>query len=110
MSPEFSAAHLAELETAGWKDDRRFRVLTVDRGTLSFSDLYFNTPTKVLAVCILIHLLQLSLPRLTRHELRNIRSQMLHILRIHLRALQAVTWHRSTVQNLLVEPSVGCCR
>ena len=49
VSPEPFAAHLAELEAAGWKDDRRFRVLTVDRGTLSFSDLYFNTPTKVLS-------------------------------------------------------------
>ena len=41
------AAHLAELEAAAWKDDRRFRVLTVDQGVVSFSDLYFNTPSKV---------------------------------------------------------------
>ena len=48
---ESCAGHLAELETAGWKDDRRFRLLTVDRGALSFSDLYFNTPTKVRMRC-----------------------------------------------------------
>lgn len=43
----FDAVHLAELEAAAWKDDRRFRLLTVDRGVSSFSDLYFNTPSKV---------------------------------------------------------------
>ena len=43
----WDAAHLAELEAAAWKDDRRFRLITVDRGVTSFSDLYFNTPTKV---------------------------------------------------------------
>ncbi len=42
-----AAGHLAELETAAWKDDRRFRLLMVDGGALSFSDLYLNTPSKV---------------------------------------------------------------
>ena len=36
--------HLAELETAAWKDDRRFRVLALDAGALSFADYYFHTP------------------------------------------------------------------
>lgn len=34
------------METAAWKDDRRFRLLTVDNGTFSFTDLMFNTPSK----------------------------------------------------------------
>jgi len=34
------------METAAWKDDRRFRLLTVDNGTFSFTDLMFNTPGK----------------------------------------------------------------
>ncbi|KAL3155831.1 hypothetical protein ABBQ32_012842 [Trebouxia sp. C0010 RCD-2024] len=37
---------LLELETAAWKDDRRFRLLTVDNGTFAFTDLMFNTPGK----------------------------------------------------------------
>ena len=37
---------LLEMETAAWKDDRRFRLLTVDNGTFSFTDLMFNTPGK----------------------------------------------------------------
>ena len=37
---------LAELETAAWKDDRRFRILTLDNGTTSFADLFFHSPTK----------------------------------------------------------------
>ena len=37
---------LLELETAAWKDDRRFRLMTVDNGTFSFTDLMFNTPSK----------------------------------------------------------------
>ena len=40
------AGRLLELETAAWKDDRRFRLLTVDNGTFSFTDLMFNTPGK----------------------------------------------------------------
>ena len=40
------AGHLAELESSAWKDDRRFRLLVADRGALSFSDLYLNTPSK----------------------------------------------------------------
>lgn len=37
---------LLEMETAAWKDDRRFRLLTVDNSTFSFTDLMFNTPSK----------------------------------------------------------------
>ena len=40
------AGRLLEMETAAWKDDRRFRLLTIDNGTLSFTDLMFNTPGK----------------------------------------------------------------
>jgi len=61
---EISTGHLAELETAGWKDDRRFRLLAADRGTLSFSDLYFNTPTKVRSAPCPLNVLQLRLPSL----------------------------------------------
>ena len=39
-----AGGYLAELETAAWKDDRRFRLLAVDRGALSFADLFFHTP------------------------------------------------------------------
>lgn len=35
--------HMAELETAAWKDDRRFRLLAVDGGALAFLDLMFHT-------------------------------------------------------------------
>lgn len=45
--PPLLSGHLAELETAAWKDDRRFRVVTVDGGVTSFIELYFDTPTKV---------------------------------------------------------------
>ncbi|RMZ56666.1 hypothetical protein APUTEX25_002755 [Auxenochlorella protothecoides] len=38
------SGHLAELETAAWKDDRRFRLLAVDGGLLSFQDLFFHAP------------------------------------------------------------------
>ena len=37
---------MLELESAAWKDDRRFRLLTFDNGTFSFTDLMFNTPGK----------------------------------------------------------------
>ena len=40
------AAHLAELETAAWKDDRRFRLLSLDGGDLAFVDLSFHTPSR----------------------------------------------------------------
>jgi len=40
------AGHLAELETAAWKDDRRFRVISADQGVLSFVDLFMHTPNK----------------------------------------------------------------
>jgi len=52
LLPERSACvccptgRLLELETAAWKDDRRFRLMTVDDGTFSFTDLMFNTPSK----------------------------------------------------------------
>lgn len=42
---EKSQRYLTELETAAWKDDRRFRIITVDSGCLSFGDFYFNTPS-----------------------------------------------------------------
>eukprot|EP00889_Picochlorum_renovo_P007462 jgi/Picre1/34492/NNA_001960.t1 len=42
---EESQRYLTELETAAWKDDRRFRIITVDSGCLSFGDFYFNTPS-----------------------------------------------------------------
>lgn len=35
---------MAELETAAWKDDRRFRIMAEDGGALSFADLFFHTP------------------------------------------------------------------
>ena len=41
-----ATGRLLEMETAAWKDDRRFRLLTVDNGTFSFTDLMFNTPGK----------------------------------------------------------------
>lgn len=43
----FSESYLTELETAAWKDDRRFRILVIEQDAqcLSFEDLYFNTPT-----------------------------------------------------------------
>ena len=31
-----------------WKDDRRFRLLSVDAGVLSFTDLFLHTPSKPL--------------------------------------------------------------
>ena len=34
------------MESAAWKDDRRFRLMTIDNGTFSFTDLMFNTPGK----------------------------------------------------------------
>ena len=40
------AGHLLELETAAWKDHRRFRVLAVDQGRLAFVDLYYVTPSR----------------------------------------------------------------
>ena len=40
------AGHMAELENAAWKDDRRFRILSVDKGVLSFVDLFMHTPSK----------------------------------------------------------------
>ncbi len=40
------AGHLAELENAAWKDDRRFRVLAFDKGAFSFADFFFHTPSK----------------------------------------------------------------
>lgn len=40
---------MAELETAAWKDDRRFRLLSLDGGVLTFSDLLFHTPSRPLA-------------------------------------------------------------
>jgi hypothetical protein len=40
---EKSQRYLTELETAAWKDDRRFRIITVDSGCLSFGDFYFKT-------------------------------------------------------------------
>ncbi|PRW58812.1 metallophosphoesterase [Chlorella sorokiniana] len=38
-----AGGHMAELETAAWKDDRRFRVLALDGGALSFVELMFHT-------------------------------------------------------------------
>ena len=38
-----SKRYLTELETAAWKDDRRFRVLAADHGCMSFADFHFNT-------------------------------------------------------------------
>lgn len=35
-----------ELETAAWKDARRFRLLAVDSGHLSFTDYYLQTPSR----------------------------------------------------------------
>ena len=40
------AGILAELESTAWKDDRRFRIMTVDGGAFSFADLHFQTPSK----------------------------------------------------------------
>ena len=42
-----SESYLTELETAAWKDDRRFRILVIEQDAqcLSFEDLYFNTKT-----------------------------------------------------------------
>lgn len=40
------AGYLADLESAAWKDDRAFRLLTVHAGVLSFSDLFFSTSGK----------------------------------------------------------------
>ena len=45
------AGHMAELENAAWKDDRRFRVLTFDKGALAFTDFFFHTPTKPNSSC-----------------------------------------------------------
>lgn len=40
-------SYLTELETAAWKDDRRFRIVAIDEDAqcMSFEDLYFNTET-----------------------------------------------------------------
>ena len=46
MTIRGSAGHMAELENAAWKDDRRFRLLSVDGGVLSFVDLFMHTPSK----------------------------------------------------------------
>lgn len=40
------AGVFAELETAAWKDARRFRLLAVDSGHLSFADYYLQTPSR----------------------------------------------------------------
>lgn len=40
------AGYLADLESAAWKDDRAFRLLTVHAGVLSFSDYFFSTSGK----------------------------------------------------------------
>ena len=40
----FHNSFLAELESAAWKDDRRFRILALDFGAFSFIDLYLHTP------------------------------------------------------------------
>ncbi len=37
---------MAELENAAWKDDRRFRIMSVDHGVFSFVDLFMHTPSK----------------------------------------------------------------
>ena len=37
---------MAELENAAWKDDRRFRIVSVDQGVLSFLDLFMHSPSK----------------------------------------------------------------
>ncbi len=46
MTIRGSAGHMAELENAAWKDDRRFRLLSIDGGVLSFVDLFMHTPSK----------------------------------------------------------------
>lgn len=46
-------AHLGELESADWKVTRRFRIVAVDNGALSFVDLLYkpdSSPTKFLIV------------------------------------------------------------
>ena len=40
------AGRMAELENAAWKDDRRFRIMSVDQGVFSFLDLFMHTPSK----------------------------------------------------------------
>ena len=40
------AGHLAELEATAWKDERRFRLLSLDGGDLAFADLSFHTPSR----------------------------------------------------------------
>ena len=40
---------LTELETSAWKDDRRFRIMAIDSGCLSFSDYYYHTATSPVA-------------------------------------------------------------
>ena len=44
--PVCNAGRMAELESAAWKDDRRFRIMSVDQGVLSFVDLFMHTPSK----------------------------------------------------------------
>lgn len=39
-----STRRFADLESTAWKDDRRFRLLAVDHGQLTFVDLFFHTP------------------------------------------------------------------
>jgi hypothetical protein len=43
LHPTPAGGRLADLETAAWKDDRRFRLVGVDGGSLSFLDLFFHT-------------------------------------------------------------------
>ena len=44
--PDIGAGRMAELENAAWKDDRRFRIMSVDQGVFSFVDLFMHTPSK----------------------------------------------------------------
>eukprot|EP00884_Botryococcus_braunii_P004718 jgi/Botrbrau1/14247/Bobra.0381s0008.2 len=41
LLPNSFGGYLADLESAAWKDDRAFRVMTVYNGSFSFSDLFF---------------------------------------------------------------------
>jgi hypothetical protein len=43
MHPVADGSWMAELESGAWKDDRRFRVLAVDGGAVSFADLHFHS-------------------------------------------------------------------
>ena len=44
----YNAEHLAELEAAAWKDDRHFRLASLDRGAFSYTDLLLHTPSRPL--------------------------------------------------------------